>query len=366
MEDPLLNRDLGEVKELQTRWNQYRDFVTMAMRQQPISAQAEMKFLELKSRIAMLHDSFMNSLQHDQQTGQNMMNIVNDMILLKKAARATDAEKQKFEFDWNECYLLISETVSGMDEEVKRLAGINERSYRAAQRRDLIKTRIHHFFHSSAVHFLIGLIVVIGGIWAAQTFWGFENLHKNRGTRPVYNWIVTVAWRPYINQDYAYHEWNDIPINEDYIVGYDLEKNPLPVEQKAAAELTYDTFVTQELKPLGMGHTEFSEMKKLLDARGEFLTDRLSANGVDVRYFFILMKTTAEAKKLVEFWTNSYKNNLNEEQQKFIKDNYYVYRKANAIFIGISTQIYRKDHIQFRYELEDSESQTVFATAVGP
>src|SRR5215831_15459254 len=101
MEDPLLNRSLEESKELQTRWSQFRDFYMMAAKaQQRITAQAEMKFLELKSRIAMLHDSFMEKLEHDQKTGQAILTIVGDCILLGRLANVSEAEKQKFEFDW--------------------------------------------------------------------------------------------------------------------------------------------------------------------------------------------------------------------------------------------------------------------------
>ena len=100
MQDPVLNSSLDETRELQTRWSQFHDFVKMAMGGQKVSAQAEMKFLELKSRIAMLHDGFMARLEHEQKTGQNIMNIIGDCILLGRMGNATDAERQKFEFDW--------------------------------------------------------------------------------------------------------------------------------------------------------------------------------------------------------------------------------------------------------------------------
>jgi hypothetical protein len=141
MEDPILNRNLEEIKELQTRWNQFHDFYNMAVQQgvAKVTAPAEMKFLELKSRIAMLHDGFMGGVKSDVKTAQNIIQIVADCIQLKKCAQATEAEKQKFEFDWNECFMLLNETVSTMEEEKKRLAGINERAYKAAQRREVMK-----------------------------------------------------------------------------------------------------------------------------------------------------------------------------------------------------------------------------------
>ncbi len=359
MEDPILNRDLGEVKELQTRWGQYRDFVTMAMKGQPISAQAEMKFLELKSRIAMLHDSFMNALQHDQKVGQNMMNILNEMILLKKATHATDAEKQKFEFDWNEIYLLISETVSGMDEEVKRLAGINERAYKASQRRELMKARIKNFFGGQAVKYLIGLLVLAGAIYGFQQGYGFQNLHDIGPLKPVYNLTVNKVWRPLINHDYEFHEWNDIPLDEGFVYNVGPEGQVLRVNKKPAGDLTYDYFVGQELPSLLMPHTVFTDMKAMLDKKKYFLSDRLEVNGNDARYYYILMPTSDDAKKLTDIWLKNF-DSLNDAQKKEIRGKFYIFRKANAIFIGISPEVYRIEYIQRQYEFPPQESISIF------
>ena len=52
MEDPDLNRNLEETKELHARWSQFRDFFQMAIKGSKVTPQAETKFLELKTRIA--------------------------------------------------------------------------------------------------------------------------------------------------------------------------------------------------------------------------------------------------------------------------------------------------------------------------
>jgi hypothetical protein len=362
MEDPVLNRNLGEVKELQTRWNQFRDFVRMAMSGQPLSAQMEMKFMELKSRIAMLHDSLMSTLQHDQKVGANMMNLLNDIIMLKKAARATDAEKQKFEFDWNELYMLVNENISAMEEEVRRLGAINESAYRSAQRRELMKARLHRFLTSKPLHALLWIVGIVGGISIAQVTWGFQNLHNYGWSHGGYVWVVNTIWRPFLNHEYEYDEFLDIPF-DDYDVSKDVNGNPRPVAPVNSDDLNYDVFLSDALKPFGLPKTQFAEMKKLADTKLHFDKQRLKANNNDVEYYYLLMPTSKAAQDLVTMWTNSIKDNLPADQQQAVKKSYFIFRRANAIYIGESpTEIFREENIRLRFKLDIAESGNVLDT----
>ncbi len=206
MEDPVLNQSLDETRELHTRWGQFRDFVMMAVKSRKVTAQAEMKFLELKSRIAMLHDGFMARLDHEQKTGQNIMAIVGDCIMLKRCASYTDAEKQKFEFDWNECYLLVTEQLGALEEEQKRLAAINIREYNAQKRRELMAARMHNFLHSTGLKVFIGITVAVLVLWVlpATGVVDYTKLGTINQTMKPYQFFVNNFWRIYIDKDLPY------------------------------------------------------------------------------------------------------------------------------------------------------------------
>ena len=216
MEDPILNRSLEESKELHARWSQFRDFVMMAVRQRKVTAQAEMKFLELKCRIAMLHDGFMERLEHEQKTGQNIMSILADCILLNRCAQYSDAERQKFEFDWNECFLLITEQISTLESEKERLAGINERAFKAARRKEVIVATIQNFFRSGLFKGILITFAIVMVVWGipALGIYDYRNFYKMSWSRPLYVLYTNEFYRPFINGDYDYNDLKEVPARE--------------------------------------------------------------------------------------------------------------------------------------------------------
>ena len=82
MIDPVIERKYSDCKELIALWKTFHEFFKLGVRGQDITQDKEAKFLEIKSRIAMLHDSFLESLDHDQNIGQNIINIVTRCITL--------------------------------------------------------------------------------------------------------------------------------------------------------------------------------------------------------------------------------------------------------------------------------------------
>jgi hypothetical protein len=183
MEDPVLNRDLEETRELAQRWSQFHDFLRLGVKGEGITPQAEFKFLELKTRIAMLHDGFLHSAVRDPRVAQNVISVMAACILLRRLKGLNQTELQKLEFDWNEAYLLMTETIAHLEEERERLLLISntghklEQGFRAARHR-VTRVARHPLF-------LIGLIVgSIGFVVAGIPMLGLYDITRLKEDMP--------------------------------------------------------------------------------------------------------------------------------------------------------------------------------------
>ncbi|MCH7597314.1 MAG: hypothetical protein IID35_12255, partial [Planctomycetes bacterium] len=146
MEDVTLNLNLEESKELHALWGQYREFSSLALKGEKIAPQAEMKFLELKTRIAILHDGFMAPVKHDHKVGQKVMEVLANCISLRRIQMMSNADIQKLDFDWNESYMLITETIQGLEQEREKLRTTNKFAHKMRQVKEQTVASIHNFF----------------------------------------------------------------------------------------------------------------------------------------------------------------------------------------------------------------------------
>lgn len=165
MNNPDLDRRYADCSELIDAWKTYLDYYNKAAKDKEFqpTPEIEQNFLDSKARIAMLHDSFMGSLKHDQNVGQNMLSIVNRSITLRHLKRLGAADLKKIEIEWHECYLLLNETTSQLSEDRERLADVNEFTYRLGRIQESIFLSIKAFLGSIYFKIIIALVIV-GGI----------------------------------------------------------------------------------------------------------------------------------------------------------------------------------------------------------
>ncbi len=161
MINPVVERRFADCTELVDSWRAYLDQFNMFVKnvETELSPEVEQRFMECKARIAMLHDSFMESLRHDQNIGQNMLSIVNRSITLRHLRKVGDADRKKIEIEWHEAYLLLNETVSQLAEERERLANINEFTYKLGKFKETILVNVKAFVRS--IWFKIGVALLI-------------------------------------------------------------------------------------------------------------------------------------------------------------------------------------------------------------
>jgi hypothetical protein len=159
MIDPAVERQYSDSKELLALWRVFHDFFVMGVKAENITPEKEAQFLELKSKIAMLHDSFMEALTHDQNIGQEVLGIVSRAITLKHLSKQSAADIKKMEIEWHESYLLLNETIGGLEDKRAELANVNQAQYRASKAAGVAGQNINAFLTS--FWFKAGVVIVI-------------------------------------------------------------------------------------------------------------------------------------------------------------------------------------------------------------
>lgn len=164
MINPVIERRFEDCSELVDAWKTFHSlFNDAATSENPdFSPENEQQFLNCKAKIAMLHDSLLESIKHDQGTAQAMLSIVNRSITLRHIKKMGDADKKKIEIEWHDCYLLLHETVSNLNEERERLDNINETSFKMNKIKQTIIMNIVWFFKSVYFKFIVAFAIIFG------------------------------------------------------------------------------------------------------------------------------------------------------------------------------------------------------------
>lgn len=263
MEDPVLNRNLEETRELQARWSQFRDFFYMALKTDKVTPQAEKKFLDLKTRIAMLHDGFMQALKHDHNVGQNVMSIIAQCIMLKRITLMSAADIQKLELDWNEVYLLVSGTVADLEEEQDRLANINERAYKMQQFQELAVARAHNFLIGPWFKVIV-FFGVIGFVVIGVPMLGLYDYYKIRSdfdwSEPAYDRIAGAIRS--INPSLSYVAMDEVEKSDAADSAYRKDNSNI-------SGFT-ETYFYEQFINMGFDESDLREAKELYDRKREF------------------------------------------------------------------------------------------------
>lgn len=164
MIDPALERRYADCQELVEAWRSFLEFYNVAVKSpEQINPQNEQGFLNAKARVAMLHDSFMDSIERDRQTGANMLGLINRSITLRHLNKMGAADHKKMEIEWHEVYLLLSDTVTALEEERSRLAGISQSSHNMKKMQERLFANLKAFLHSWFFK-LIVFLAIVGGL----------------------------------------------------------------------------------------------------------------------------------------------------------------------------------------------------------
>lgn len=351
MEDPKLNRSIEETRELATRWSQFHDFFRMGVKGENITPQAEMKFLEVKMRVALLHGSFMASVRHDQKIAQNIIAIMSTCILLKRLKGMNASELQKLEYDWNESYLLISETLSQLEDEREALLPVSERLHKLNDFRRNALSRSLKLARNP--FFIVGLLLLLllGSLIGAPLL-GYYDITRLKSqapfTRKFYDPVMNTL--RVVFPEIPYSDFAEVK-QKDPAFG---KKDPSArgslingVGEAAILELTNRGFPREQVLAffdMFQGNRAF--------ASSVFLTP----NDTPMLEHYILFKTTEDARRVQDLRRDHMNNVLNQEARYNIDANLTICRRANLlVLLELGSAEYRREFAMEKWGFKESE-----------
>jgi hypothetical protein len=189
MIDLKLEKQLSDIKELLGLWRKFHEFFVLGVKANDITGEKETQFLRLKSRIAMLCDTFMDALTHDQNIGQHVLSLVERAITLKHLSKLSVAEVKKMEIEWHEAYLLLNETVGILEEKKEDLSHVSPSKYKMAKFMTAAGHGISSFLSSGWFKLIVAIAIIVGILVALPAFniVDYGKLGEYKYTKPVYD-----------------------------------------------------------------------------------------------------------------------------------------------------------------------------------
>jgi hypothetical protein len=202
MIDPTVERQYSDTKELLALWRTFYDYFVLGVKNDNITPDKESQFLEIKSRIAMLHDSFMESLTKNQIIGQEVLSLISRAITLRHLSKQSTADVKKMEIEWHESYLLLNETIGVLEDKRNELAQVNEAQYRAGKAAGVARQKVTTFLTSGYLKLAVGTVVflflTVGIQWL--NIWDYDNLGTIKALQTPYGWGKAMV-RKFWNED---------------------------------------------------------------------------------------------------------------------------------------------------------------------
>lgn len=293
MQDPVLNRKLENSKKLLIHWRQFHDYLAQCMKGKEFTPQDEAEFLKLKSNIAILHDSFLESVEGNLSTAQGIIALVERCILLRQVSRMNPAEIKKMEIDWHEAYLLLNETIGILQEKIDKLANVSRVTYESSRAIERVVTKITRGVTNPKFQFSAAAIAIIGVLVVAPMagVFSYDFLNKTPATAKVYK-LVRGMLRNSMMSQLEFLDWEEYDPGVRQAMPNGYNKQDIPPNQTDT--LTQGFFTNKQypgLDPLDLrpevGKAVHSEIGKY-DSNGELYL------------FFVMTKTSGEARSLVD------------------------------------------------------------------
>lgn len=312
MIDIELERQIRDLKELMGLWRRFHDYFAFALKGQDLTKEREMSFFELKSKVAILHDTFMTVLTHDQNIGQGVLTIISKTITLKHIHRLNEAEIKKLEIEWHESYLLLNESIGELEDKKIELGKINKTHYALnkyiARTFDYVSMGLHTIYFK-IVAVTTSIIFVIWGVPAFEIYDYKELRHISSLEKPYYTYVK--FYRKFIDEDFMYDNTKEAL--------YDYTKRKIP---KDFEEPKYNTGIETQI--LGQIYSHFNVVLQL-QARKEFGSLEIKTqDSIIVVHVFLFEDVDSPEEILARIDsipdTNEVKRNLS------------VFRKANCLY----------------------------------
>lgn len=326
MIDATLEKHLEDSRELQGLWKTFRDYFVAAVRKEPIDPDKEVTFLEIKSRIAMLHDSYLDALKTGQKVAQNIIILVGRSITLRHVSELSEAESKKFEIEWHEAYLQIEETIGMLEEEQSRLEDITPQKFMMNSLKARVKSVVDKTLHSAVFKLSMVALVLIGILAAAIALDAVGKMYDNPSLKPFAITLMAILRIGQPDLEYGLLEEfmpEKLPGNKPQDFD-NVRPGSNDVNQREAARLA-------NWRDSGNSFDARDELENAEEFKVQDLHFRDGKRAVPIYYF--RLKTSAEAKALMKrFGTFSTDCGKSERDNPPGGEHTFI-RKANIIIL---------------------------------
>jgi len=330
MIDPILERHYSDCRELLNLWRRFHDFFKVAVAGETITSDREHEFITIKSRIAMLHDSFMDSLDHDQNIGQNVLTIVTRSITLKHVHRMSTAEIKKIELEWHESYLLLNEAIGLLEDKRRQFAGVSSSKYYRELYTKKALNSLSAFIHGWVFKTMVAVVILMVLGFAAVQYGFLDWMSRNPTTRSFLvkgEELIRMVYKEYPYRDLA--SWTRMDANLSQIVK--LEDSHAEAKDKFRP----DDGINRLKEAMGSGATDIAAELKMppetmssVDFRTEVYAGGLQMGGSNAILWSYRKPTVAIARSI----ESKYRIWLSQ-QPAGTKPDWALFRSSNAVGI---------------------------------
>jgi hypothetical protein len=294
MIDPLIERRYSDCRELLNLWRHYHDFFKIAVSGEAITPEKEHEFITIKSRIAMLHDSFIDSLEQDQNIGQNVLSIVTRSITLKHIHRMSTAEIKKIELEWHESYLLLNETLGVLDDKRRQFAQVTPSVYYREMYTKKATKAVRDFISSWVFKAIVGLGIVMAVIIGFVQFGGGDYLFRNPTTRNL-----VLKFEDLIRVVYGGYPYRELSTVQRMDAMWSQMFQSVNVGDSNRREYSKDTGIARVAQKMSGDPNNFSnDLKPATETRCEVYTPGFQTAGREMYVWHFLMPTKQAASSI--------------------------------------------------------------------
>ncbi len=172
MRDPKLEKNIGRLELLIEQWKKMSQFLDKGFQQQPIEAQEEAAFLELKSNIAREYELLMTTLGTIAERDEKVLRLLNVAQSLQSLRELEEGMDKKVVGDWHSVFIAMQALLGRLKGRQATLAGIS--SFRMGVVRVLGNPLILLAFAIAAGYGIYRFV----DDWAPRTQYFLEQSHK--------------------------------------------------------------------------------------------------------------------------------------------------------------------------------------------
>jgi DUF971 family protein len=206
LEDPKLETDISQVKELIGIWQSYYRLLVSAFdKDKPLPGDAEAQFQSVKTVVAQRHDHFSSVIRKDHYVAQNILQMVKRTISIFDFEKSSAVAIDKTLIEWHEANILLWETLGALEYKRHQLSKVSELEVKKEEAKrarrdqlDNLKRRYRVVLTTIPVILTLAVLSVIGtvlfgalnnkaGIWAednipfTKPFYKFMHVEIKRG-----------------------------------------------------------------------------------------------------------------------------------------------------------------------------------------